>query len=213
MQHGSRSGSCIRPQKTLRGLSTPSLVATEFERHSHHPAFHSTAGSPPGDVHTAAHTGYPLRSIPAASCSPNLHRPAKCDETTPCRTEASATRRHDKSRARLLPRSRLLLAPYYARRQKDASQNGMKPRIARRSSQVLCARKRPITPVSEYERLKALSRARSTGHASTPRRPFPPLDTPHPRHPPRTLTPKGGKGTLGGSCCFWPTLHRFISFW
>jgi hypothetical protein len=97
---------------------------------------------------------------------------------------------------------------------KDASQNGMNPRIACRGSQILCAHKRTINPVSEMSQKSTTpSREHSTGNANTPRRPFPPLDTPHPRHPPRTVTPKGGKGTLGGSCCCWPTLHCFVSLW
>jgi hypothetical protein len=55
-----------------------------------------------------------LRSIPAASCSPNLHRPAKCDTTTPCRTNGKRNTPLDKSRARIQTRSRLLLAAYFA---------------------------------------------------------------------------------------------------
>lgn len=70
-----------------------------------------------------------------------------------------------------------------------------------------------LTGQRKDSKAKAPSREHSTGYASTPRRPFPPLDTPHPRHPPQQVTPKGGKGTLGGSCCCWPTLHWFISFW
>lgn len=53
----------------------------------------------------------------------------------------------------------------------------------------------------------------STGYANTPRRSFPPLDSPHPRHPPRHLTPKGGKDALGWSCCCGPTLPCFVSLW
>jgi hypothetical protein len=48
--------------KTLRGLSTPSLAVTVYERHSHHTAFHSTAGSLPEMCDKAAHAGIP--SVP-----------------------------------------------------------------------------------------------------------------------------------------------------
>ena len=61
--------------------------------------------------------------------------------------------------------------------------------------------------------MNPVSREYGTGYANTPRRPFPPLDTPQPRHPPQQVTPKGGKGTLGGSCCCGPSLPCFASLW
>ena len=103
-----------------------------------------------GDAHTAAPRLSALHSIPAPSCSLNLRRPAKCDETTPCRTEASATRHRSRAAPGRNTRSRLLLAPYFARRQKDASQNGVRLRIVRRGkgktkrlNKMVCYRNQP----------------------------------------------------------------------
>jgi hypothetical protein len=73
-----------------------------------------------------------LRSIPAASCSPNLHRPAKCDTTTPCRTEskASATRHWTRAAPGYRPRSRPLQAAYCTRRHERRFAKRIRPRIA-----------------------------------------------------------------------------------
>jgi hypothetical protein len=133
--------------KTLRGLSTPSLDRDRVQKAftSHRVPFHFGC---PGDAHTAAHLRDAIRSIPAPSCSPNLRRPAKCDETTPCRTEAGATRHWSRLAPGRITRSRLLLAPYFARRQKDASQNGIRLRIVCRCQGVrFCAtRSAQLTP-------------------------------------------------------------------
>ncbi len=114
------SGSCIRPQmKPCAGSPLPPWLQQSRKAFtSHRVPFHYGCH---GDAHTAAPRLSALHSIPAPSCSPNLHRPTKCDETTPCRTEASATRHWARSRpsdlsqvaeAREVIRSLPLLASY-----------------------------------------------------------------------------------------------------
>ena len=133
------SGSCIRPQmKPCAGSPLPPWLQQSRKAFtSHRVPFHYGCH---GDAHTAAPRLSALRFIPAPSCSSNLRRPAKCDETTPCRTEASATRHWSRAAPGRITRSRLLLAPYFARSQKDASQNGVRLRIVRRGQGVrFCA--------------------------------------------------------------------------
>lgn len=150
--------------EALRGLSTPSLDCSRVQKAfaSHCVPFHY--GGPPGDVHTTAHAGCPLRFIPAASCSPNRHRPAKRKRP---RIAGQKQAQHvtGQGRARLTSRIRQkrerssvhsLAGAVLHPRRKDASQNGMKLRIARRSQgdQVMSAHKRPITPVSDIDQIQ-----------------------------------------------------------
>ncbi len=105
-------GSCIRTQMKPCACSPfPSVIATEFERHSHHTAFHSTTQKP---------------FVPFQRCHAHqtYNRPAKCDETTPYRTEASATRHWTRAAPGRITRSRLLLAPYCTQDRKTLHKTG-----------------------------------------------------------------------------------------
>jgi hypothetical protein len=137
-----------------RASILPPLVATELERHSHHPAFHSTTVLP-RDVHMPHMPGFPFVPFQRR----HAHQTYTVPQSVMMLHLAGQRQAQHATRTRAAPgykpRSRLLQASYFARRQKAASQNGMKPRIARRSSQILCDQKRTINPVCEYERLKA----------------------------------------------------------
>ena len=91
----------------------------------------------------------------------------------------------------------------------------IEPRIARRGSLIMCIQKCTINPVSNQGQRIEPGQWRSTAQAmpTPPAVPSPLWTPPQPRHPPRQVTPKGGKGTLRGSCCCGPSLPCFASLW
>lgn len=97
------------------------------------------------------------------------------------------------------PFTSLVCAVFRPQAERRFTKRGKAPYCSQKPRrQVLCARKRTINPVSEYERLKAGQYGAQHRICQHPPPSPSPLDPPPPRHPPRKVTPRGVGALLGG---------------
>jgi hypothetical protein len=181
-------------------------MLAEYERHSHHTAFHCTTepglhqqtAQPDSFVPFQQRHAHQTYTVPQSAI--RLHLAGLTASATRHWTRAAPGYRpvHASCWRRISPSS---LERRFAKR--------IRPRIARRGKAVMCAQKRTFKPVSNAdERSQAAVGSTAQGMPPPPAVPRSPWTPFPPGIPPRNSNSQGAGGTLGGSWCCWPTLQQ-----